>query len=63
MSTANEYQEIEQELKEIEVSEIAAQKDRFSFDDFSKRHIGPNKAEITQMLKLLGLKSLDELVK
>ncbi len=31
-------------------------------DDFQRRHVGPGEKQIAEMLKLLGLKSLDELV-
>ncbi|RME10462.1 MAG: glycine dehydrogenase (aminomethyl-transferring), partial [Bacteroidetes bacterium] len=32
------------------------------FDQFSKRHIGPNEAELSQMLKVIGVESLDQLI-
>jgi glycine dehydrogenase len=31
-------------------------------DTFPKRHIGPEDADVEKMLKVVGLKSLDELV-
>ena len=32
-------------------------------EDFSRRHIGPNKAEVEEMLKYIGVESLDELTR
>ncbi len=32
------------------------------FDQFSKRHIGPNEAEVQQMLQAIGVTSLDQLI-
>lgn len=34
----------------------------FDFDRFSARHIGPSDNEITQMLEVVGVKTLDELI-
>ncbi|MEM9274121.1 MAG: aminomethyl-transferring glycine dehydrogenase [Cyanobacteria bacterium P01_F01_bin.143] len=36
--------------------------DLFVTDSFPSRHIGPNEAEIAQMLKFLGISSLEELI-
>ena len=32
-------------------------------EDFSRRHIGPNAAEVEEMLKTIGVESLDELTR
>ena len=31
-------------------------------DDFARRHIGPNKADVNAMLSAVGAKSLDDLI-
>ena len=32
------------------------------YDQFSKRHIGPNPEELQEMLKVIGVDSLDQLI-
>lgn len=43
-------------------TDTLTKQDFYPYESFVARHIGPSQAEIEQMLKLLGLSSLDELV-
>lgn len=59
-SRYNSLEQIREEIKEESNEKISC---RFKHEKFTKRHIGPfNESDTNEMLKVLGLKNLNELV-